>query len=244
LSILDQIVNTKSVRGRAAMLYGPPGIGKSTWGACSEDPIFIQTEDGLIDIEVPHFPLCENFSQFMEYVYGLINDEHKFKTAVVDSVDWLEKLIHAHTCQKHGKEALEDFGFARGEKLSLQWWDEVLKALDQLKLKGMNVILLAHSEIRHLQPPDTDPYDKYFPRLNAKYSLPAVFDWCDEVLFANYKVMTKKQEESFGKETRRAIGTGERVVYTTEKPTHQAKNRKGLPDELPLIYDEYIKHFN
>jgi hypothetical protein len=37
-----------------AMVYAVHGIGKTTFGACAPNPIFIQTEDGLGAIEAGH----------------------------------------------------------------------------------------------------------------------------------------------------------------------------------------------
>ena len=41
-----------------------------------------------------------------------------------------------------------------------------------------------------------------------------VQEWCDEVLFATYKVYTKVSDEGFSRKKARGIGTGERVIYT------------------------------
>ena len=38
------------------------------------------------------------------------------------------------------------------------------------------------------------------------------------------------------------IGSGERILRTTERPSHLAKNRLALPDELPLSWPEFAKH--
>ena len=57
------------------------------------------------------------------------------------------------------------------------------------------------------------------------------------MLFANYRTVVKKSEVGFNKEVARGITTGERLLYTTEKPAYQAKNRYGLADSLPLSWD-------
>ena len=56
----------------------------------------------------------------------------------------------------------------------------------------------------------------------------------DIVLFANYRVSTVKADVGFNKKVSRAVGSGERVIHTTERPAFLAKNRYGLPDTLPL----------
>ena len=36
---------------RRVLLFGTHGVGKSTWGAMADKPIFVPTEDGLGDID-------------------------------------------------------------------------------------------------------------------------------------------------------------------------------------------------
>jgi hypothetical protein len=57
----------------------------------------------------------------------------------------------------------------------------------------------------------------------------------DSVLFANFKVYTKGKEG----QKHKAVGDGTRVMYTDRRPAYDAKNRFGLPLEMPLSYTEY-----
>src|SRR5690625_3601300 len=61
------------------------------------------------------------------------------------------------------------------------------------------------------------------------------------VLFLNYKTYSVATDQS-GKKFK-AQG-GERVMYTTHHPAWDAKNRYGLPDELPLDYSHIAHIFN
>ncbi len=107
--------------------------------------------------------------------------------------------------------------------------------------RGMMVVLIAHAKIERFENPETDPYDRYSPRLN-KHASALVQEWCDEVLFASYKVHTKQTDEGFDKTRTRGIGTGDRILRTTERPAHMAKNRLNLPEEMPLDFRVYAEH--
>jgi hypothetical protein len=102
----------------------------------------------------------------------------------------------------------------------------------------MQIILIAHARIEKFDNPETESYDRYVPRLN-KHASALVQEWCDEVLFATYRVHTKHTDEGFNRKRTQGIGTGERIVRTTERPAHVAKNRLSLPDEFPLDYRLY-----
>ena len=71
-----------------------------------------------------------------------------------------------------------------------------------------------------------------------------VMEWCDEVLFATYKTYTKQVDAGFDRKRTQAIGSGERVLRTTERPAHLAKNRLNLPDELPLDWAAFASYLN
>jgi hypothetical protein len=64
------------------------------------------------------------------------------------------------------------------------------------------------------------------------------------VFFCNYKVYTSTTDEGFNRKRTVGVGNGERVIYTTERPSHLAKNHLNLPDELPLDWREYAKHLS
>ncbi len=249
MSLLQSIETGRSHKPRRVMLYGVHGIGKSTFGAMAPSPVFIQTEDGLADIDAPRFPLAAAFEDVMAALMSLYTEPHQFGTVVIDSLDWLERLIWAEVVRRKpatekGRPvtSIEDYGFAKGYTFALDVWREVLDGLTALRdERGMMVILIAHAKIERFENPETDAYDRYSPRLN-KHASALIQEWCDEVLFATYKVHTRQTEEGFDKTRTRGIGTGDRILRTTERPAHMAKNRLNLPEELPLDFRDYAQH--
>ena len=170
-------------------------------------------------------------------------EDHGYKTVVIDSLDWLEKLIWQATAKEADKKSIEDFGYGKGYVLACRRWEQLLHMLDACRsVRGMNVILLAHAKVERFTPPDNDPYDRWMPDIH-KSACPMLQEWCDEVLFATYQISTIKRDEGFGQHRTRAIGSGERVVHTCEQPTHQAKRRIELPDTMGLEWGEYEKHW-
>ena len=226
------------------MLYGTHGIGKSTFGSMAPKPIFIQTEDGLGEIDCDRFQLAESFDQVIAVLSELYSEKHAYRTVVVDSLDWLERLIWAEVCRKQSVESIEDIGYAKGYIFALTQWRHVLDGLTALRNdRGMTVLLIAHARIERFENPETESYDRYVPRLH-KHASAVLQEWCDEVLFATYQVHTKVTDEGFGRKKAKGKGTGERIIHTTERPAYVAKNRLNLPDELPLDWNAYAQYLN
>jgi len=236
---LSGVITGKRQMPRRVLLYGTHGIGKSTWAASSPKPIVLQIEDGLDDIGVDRTPVLTETIEVARWLIELSGDEdHGYQTVVIDSIDWLERLIWKATCKEQGKKSIEEFGYGKGYVLAMRRWEQLLHMLDACRGKGMNVILLAHAKVERFTPPDNDPYDRWQLDVH-KTVAPLLQEWADEVLFATYKVRTISQDEGFGQKRTRALESAQRVVRTLEAPTHAAKRRIELPDELPLSWKEY-----
>ena len=242
MKLLEQVVSGKNPAPRRVMLYGTHGIGKSTFAACAPKPVFLQTEDGLGEIDCDKLPLATTLNDAMNALSELYTEKHPYKTVVVDSLDWLERLIWAEVCRKRNVESIEDIGYAKGYIFALTQWREFLEGLSALRNdKGMTAILIAHARIERFENPETESYDRYVPRLH-KLAAAVVQEWCDEVFFATYKVYTKQTEEGFNRKRSQGIGTGERIIRTQERPAHVAKNRLNLPEEMPLDWNAYAHY--
>jgi len=243
MTLLQNVQTGRTDLPRRVMLYGVHGIGKSSWAASSTASVFIQTEDGLGEIECDKLPLAESYDDVVQALSELYSEDHGYKTVVVDSLDWLERLIWAEVCRRRGVENIEDIGYAKGYTFALTQWREVLDGLQALRReRGMMVVLIDHCKIEKFENPETDSYDRYVPRLH-KHASAVVQEWCDEVLFATYRIHTKEVEEGFGRTRAQGIG-GERIVRTTERPANVAKSRLELPEELPLDYRAYAHYLS
>jgi hypothetical protein len=242
MSPLTSIITGAKPGPRRMLVYGTAGIGKSTFATCAPSPIVVQTEDGLGEIDCHKFPVAQSFDEVMASLAALYGEDHPYRTVVIDSLDWLERLIWAKVCATRQVATIEDIGYAKGYTFALSHWRDVLDGLAFLReRRGMTVVLIAHAKIERFENPETDPYDRYVPRLH-KTAAAMVTEWCDEVIFATYKVFTKATDEGFDKKRIQGLGSGERVLRTTERPSHLAKNRLNLPDELPLAWSEFAKH--
>jgi len=240
--VISNIIKGKASEPRRILLYGTHGIGKSTFSAAAPSPVFIQTEDGLNDIDCERFPKAESLSEVLGYLKSIYSEDHSYKTVVIDSADWLERLIWTDVCADQGVKSVESIGYAKGYVFAVDYWRKVLDALAMIRRdRRMSVILVAHAKIERFQNPETEAYDRYAPQLHKQVSA-LLSQWADEILFATYRVYTKESDEGFNKKRAQGIGTGERIMYTEERPAYIAKNRLGLPPHLPLKWDEYAKH--
>ena len=237
------VVKGKRAAPRRVLLYGTHGIGKSTWAASSPKPLVLATEDGLDDVGVDRTPKLTDSSEVAQWLINLGGEEqHGYQSVVIDTLDWLEKLIWQAVCRDGRKQSIEDFGYGKGYIFAMRRWERLLVYLDACRHRGLNVVLLAHAKVEKFSPPDADPYDRWQPDLH-KTAAACMQEWCDEVLFAKYQVSTITKEVSSSATRTRAVGTGDRVVYTCEAPTHAAKRRIALPDTLPLQWESYQSYW-
>ena len=249
MSILNNIQSGKESKPPRLMIYGSEGIGKSTLGANAPNPIFIQTEDGLGEIDCRKFPLAKTFSEVIDELTALRDEKHDFQSVVIDSADWLERLIFDEVCKEYGVRSIEkaDGGYARGYTHALTHWRKIIGLLEQLRdLHGMIVILIAHSKVERFEDPENAAYDRYTPRLH-KHACALINEWVDAVLFASKKLRVQKEASGFNSERGVAspIGAdgGERIMRTVGSPACIAKNRFGLPSELPLSWQAFIEAY-
>lgn len=224
------------------LIYGPQKIGKSSFGSLADRPVFIQAEDGLGNIKTSAFDLSTSFKDILNNLKRLIEEEHNFKTVIIDSLDWMEPLLwkelfNTRPFTDKGKkvDSIEDYGYGKGFSHALDLWREYIEYLDYLRnFKGMTIIQICHAQIRKFENPETDIYDRYELKIH-KGAAALIMEHSDIILFANYFVGVKKEEKTMSKEGRkRAVGTGERVLYTEERPSFMAGNRYGLPTEIPF----------
>jgi hypothetical protein len=234
---LSSLKRAGKIKPPRITVYGVQGVGKTTFGTCAPSPVVIQTEDGLGNIDVDHFPLARSFEDVMEAIGSLYEEDHEFKTLVIDSLDWLEPLVWSKACRENKWNSIEDPGYGRGYVAALTYWRDYIDGINLLRDdKGMTIIQTAHSQVRRFDSPLSDPYDRYEIKLH-KSAASLLQEHSDIVLFMNYNISTVKAEAGFNKKVTRAIGSGKRVLYTEERPAFHAKNRFSMPDMITLPDD-------
>ena len=238
---LSQLNRTNVPKPPRILIHGVAGVGKTTFASESRSPVFVQTEDGLGTLAATSFPLARTFEEVMGALAALYTEEHEHGTVVIDSVDWLEPLIWNKACRDNGWNSIEDPGYGRGYIAALALWRQYIDGLNALRdERSMTVVQIAHTDIKRFDSPEHDPYDRYVIKLHARAAA-LLQEHSDVVLFANYRISTVKAEVGFNKKVNRAMGSGERVIHTAERPAFLAKNRYGLPETLPLAWDAFAQ---
>lgn len=226
----------KRSRPRRTLLYGIHGVGKSTWASKAPRPFFLDIEGGSDDIDVagsndePIHDL-DGIIQWMNWIY---TEDHPFESLVIDTADWVEDRICSSVAAENKKKTIAEIPYGKGPKFVVAKWQTIMAGLEAIRMhRNMQIILLAHAKIRKFDSPESERYDRYEPDM-LEDSSSLLQEWCDEVLFASFKIFTLQEDQGFGKTRLIAKGGKERFIRTNESAAALAKNRLTLPDELPM----------
>ena len=229
-----------------AMIYGPPGIGKSTFGANGTKPIFLQTEDGLVGIRAPRLPLAKSVAEVIEYLRLLINDPHEYRSLVLDSASGMELLLKKQVLLETGAPNLNLVGnWGLGHVMVTEKWEQVILLLETLRVqRNMLILILAHAEIDNAEDAEFGTFDRWAPKISKK-ARGHLVEWCDLVGYATRRMVLRSTDN--GKTTIAAgIGPdgGDRILNVCGSPAILAKNRYGLTGELPLAWEPLYQAFS
>lgn len=232
-----KIITGKIQSAQKVIVYGPEGIGKSTFAAQFPGALFIDTEGSTKHMDVPRFERPSSWTMLLEQVQHVRNNPMSAGTLVVDTADWAEILCAQHVCAVAKKGSIEEFGYGKGYVYLAEEFGRLLNKLDEVIENGTHVVLTGHAKMRKFEQPDEmGAYDRWEMKL-SKQVAPMCKEWADMVLFANYKTMAVRDENDKVK----ARG-GERVLYTQHHPCWDAKNRHGLKEKLKLDFAEIAEH--
>lgn len=238
-----QVITGKLSKPQKLVLYGPEGIGKSTFASRMPNPLFIDTEDSTVNMDVARFKKPSSWTMLLQQIAHVKANPTLCKTLVVDTADWAERLCIEHICAKANVKGIEDFGYGKGYVYLEEEFGRFLNQLQDLIEIGINIIVTAHAEIKKIeQPEEIGGYDHWQMKLEKK-TMPLLKEWADILLLANYKVNVVNVDNQGVQKGKNKARGGKRVMYTTHSPWWDAKNRHDLPDELPFDYGEIAHIF-
>ncbi len=226
MSVLQNTIHDPTPSAPKGIIYGPPGIGKTTYGATAEASIIIDCENGAGAIPCCRTPYLATWPEIDQWLTAIEREDHGHKTLVIDSVDWLLRRLEEHVAGSGGKieQTLNRShgGYGAGKQvLKNHVYQLLLPTLDRIVGRGIAVVLLAHAKRTDITDVDGVTRQKTTADLPDDYRNIFV-EWSDYVCLARQDV------------------DGNRILITAETPSALAKNRYGMPPVIPFDWRSFI----
>lgn len=243
-----EIIRGRQQAAKKVVVYGPEGIGKSTFAAQFPNPIFIDAEGSTAFMDVARTPKPSSFTMLLEQIKYFISNSQLLRTLVIDTADWAERMCTDDILSSYGKKSIEDFGYGKGYVMVYEQFGSMLNLCTTLVERcGVNVVITAHAWMRKFEQPDEmGSYDRWELKLGQKTgsrTSPILKEWADILLFANYKTYVVNVDDKGAAKGKNKVQGGKRVMYTAHHVCWDAKNRFGLAEELPFEYAQVAHLF-
>jgi hypothetical protein len=218
------------------VIYGPEGIGKTTFASKFPKPLFLDLDDGSRRLDVDRVTGLDSFALVRATLTELSRDAQGYRTIVIDTADKLEAMIIQGVIDEvprgDGKSVsgIEDYGYGKGYTYVKERLAKFLDTLSAMQARtGLNIVFLCHAWQRKVeQPGETQSYDHYEMKL-SKQAAPLLREWPDFLLFLNYDITVVKTADG-----KNVANGGQRCIYTCHTPYYDAKSRAEMPERLRL----------
>ena len=198
------------------MIYGPVKVGKSTLVGATNDALMIPTEDRVDHIDCHKGPIPERLEDVYDTIKHLANDKkHGYKRLIIDTIDWLEPLVHDYVCRANNFPSITDDGnketsFQKGLKYhAVAGWRKLFEGLDFLRENGIDIILVAHATAVKINPPNGDPYDKSVMKID-KQSLSIMEEWTDMIGYYEREIFVTTEK---GQKSGKVVPSNKRILH-------------------------------
>lgn len=235
MALLDNVNDKIVVDPPRLVIYGKPKVGKSTIVSQAEKPLTICFEDGIKNIKTNSY-LVKDYTEFKKLIQELIDLEHEYKTLNLDSLTFLEKMMHEYICAENNASSISKVGggFGNGYIVASEEMYKLLGKLDELcRKKRMTINILGHQVVAEDVNSMGDDY-KISRFEGNKHIVPLLERWADGILCMSEKVYTKTEEKGFGESTTKAVAKEDVVLICGGAPGVLAKSRYDLPNEIPV----------
>jgi hypothetical protein len=227
MGILDTVIKTPTPSAPKGVLYGPPGVGKTTFAAGADNHIILDCENGAGAVGCQRTPYLDSWPKIEEFLSAIEREQHGYNVIAIDTIDWLIRRVEEHVSGCNQKETDKTLnrshgGYGNGKQVLKNYlYRVVLPMLDHIVARGVAVILLAHARRTDWTDVDGIQIEKTAPDLSDDY-LNVIVEWSDFVCLAR-------------------CDDGNRTLITAETPTALAKNRYNLPPVIPFTWGDFSK---
>lgn len=231
-------------RSQRLVVHGPNGVGKSTFASQAPNAIFICAEDGTSHLDVTRFPAPDNWQDILDAIGVLYEQQHEYKTVILDSADWAEQMARDAICVENNVSSIEKIPYGKGWVFCQEKFSQLLKCFDALYAKGMNIIIVAHTTVKAFNDPEHETYDRYSLKLDKRNDA-LLREWSDYVLFANWDTRINQKTDKMGNPLpglegkAKAKSFGKRLLFTQRSAAFDAKQRFAIPERLPLDWNAF-----
>lgn len=238
----------KSAKPPFMVIYGGSGTGKTQLAISAPEAVFLQTEDGAGEREINTLKdgVFDNYDEILEALRWIYKNPEGISTVVIDSIDHLEPIIWAKVCKDNEWDSIESPGYGRGYIECDKLWQQLIKALLLLRdAKGMQIICIAHEQIRTVNDPTAStPYDAHELKLHKRAV--ALFKENADMIGLLKPLVT------VDKKTRKARGGNSPALFVRPNAAYTAKTRyPDMPNSIMIPeengWDEiagYIPFYN
>ncbi len=225
MSLLATTITQPMPSAPKGIIYGPPGAGKTTFGATADRSLIIDCENGAGAIPCSRTPFLTTWPEISQWLTAIEREDHAYRTIAVDSLDWMLRRLEEHVSGSAGKldQTLNRShgGYGNGKQVMRNHvYQVLLPQLDRIVNRGIAVLLLAHASRSEITDVDGVTTEKTTAEVPEGY-LNVFVEWSDFVCLA------------------RMDADGRRVLVTRETPRALAKNRYGMAEIIPFDWPSF-----